>query len=336
MTALFARLASDDREGRRPRWSRCAGARLGARARPAPPWRSAPDGGFTGTIGGGALEWQALGAGAGAAGARSRVDARHDAPSLGPDLGQCCGGRVVLMLERFGRGRSRLARRARADGGGDRRGRADAWRPFRRRAALAAEAALLGAGEDRRFMPDGRLLERFGERPTAVLLFGAGHVGTGARPGTGAVALPRTWIDPRADAFPRHIPAQCRADRRRRTRRGASPPRRDGAFVLVMTHSHALDLAIAMAALSAGRFPFVGLIGCATKRARFCSMMRQAGHADDSDRRARLPDRPAGHRRQGAGGDRGLGCGAGAAGARANAVEAAENRRRDSLATSQA
>src|SRR5947207_12093409 len=62
----------------------------------------APDGTFTGTIGGGALEWGAL------AEAQALL-ARRDGPAvtrldraLGPDLGQCCGGRVLLTIERFG------------------------------------------------------------------------------------------------------------------------------------------------------------------------------------------------------------------------------------------
>ena len=51
----------------------------------------------------------------------------------------------------------------------------------------------------------------------------------------------------------------------------------DGAFVAVMTHSHALDLDLVIAALQAGRFPYVGLIGSATKRARFTSAMQKMG-----------------------------------------------------------
>ena len=43
----------------------------------------------------------------------------------------------------------------------------------------------------------------------------------------------------------------------------------DGAFVTVMTHSHPLDLAIVAEALRQDRFGYVGLIGSATKRARF-------------------------------------------------------------------
>ena len=51
----------------------------------------------------------------------------------------------------------------------------------------------------------------------------------------------------------------------------------DGALIVVMTHSHALDLDIVAAALKSERFGYVGLIGSATKRARFLRQMRDAG-----------------------------------------------------------
>src|SRR5215210_750069 len=62
----------------------------------------APDGTFTGTIGGGALEWGALAEAQALLGRRdSRVATQLD-KALGPDLGQCCGGRVLLTIEKFG------------------------------------------------------------------------------------------------------------------------------------------------------------------------------------------------------------------------------------------
>ncbi len=55
------------------------------------------DGRFAGTIGGGTLEWQAL------AQAQRMIRADHVYReldfALGPDLGQCCGGRVTLGFE---------------------------------------------------------------------------------------------------------------------------------------------------------------------------------------------------------------------------------------------
>lgn len=44
-----------------------------------------------------------------------------------------------------------------------------------------------------------------------------------------------------------------------------------------MTHSHALDLELMAAALQRPDLPLVGVIGSATKRARFLSQLRQQG-----------------------------------------------------------
>jgi xanthine dehydrogenase accessory factor len=53
-----------------------------------------------------------------------------------------------------------------------------------------------------------------------------------------------------------------------------------GSLVLVMTHSHALDFDIVLAALKRQSFAYVGLIGSETKRARFLSRLRAAGLTD--------------------------------------------------------
>src|SRR3954453_8980524 len=70
---------------------RDAGARMAVRA----------DGAFSGTIGGGALEWQALAEAQALLAAPGGESLRKLDRSLGPDLGQCCGGRVRLTVERF-------------------------------------------------------------------------------------------------------------------------------------------------------------------------------------------------------------------------------------------
>ena len=55
----------------------------------------------------------------------------------------------------------------------------------------------------------------------------------------------------------------------------------DGSLAFIMSHSHALDLAIADAALRNAAVARVGLIGSATKRARFEKRLREAGVAED-------------------------------------------------------
>src|SRR6185369_5838461 len=62
----------------------------------------APNGVFTGTIGGGALEWGALAEAQALLARRDGVAVARLDRALGPDLGQCCGGRVLLTIERFG------------------------------------------------------------------------------------------------------------------------------------------------------------------------------------------------------------------------------------------
>ena len=50
--------------------------------------------------------------------------------------------------------------------------------------------------------------------------------------------------------------------------------------MLAITHSHPLDLAVVAEALRQDRFPYVGVIGSATKRARFVSQLKAAGFAE--------------------------------------------------------
>ena len=63
----------------------------------------------------------------------------------------------------------------------------------------------------------------------------------------------------------------------------AAPP---GAAYLVLTHSHALDFEICAAVLERGDFAYLGLIGSATKRAKFERGFRELGIP--KDRIARL------------------------------------------------
>ena len=59
----------------------------------------------------------------------------------------------------------------------------------------------------------------------------------------------------------------------------SAPP---GACYLVLTHSHALDLAITQAVLARGDFRWFGLIGSCSKRASFESRLRARGFGDDA------------------------------------------------------
>ena len=233
-----------------------AGARMVVRA----------SGGFYGTIGGGELEYEALDE-ARAALAAGRGAARRRSVALGPELGQCCGGRVVWRVETF-----------------DRRDLADLapLSAAERAGPFVALARLGGDGRVERRLgeaaEDGDWREAFGEAATPVYLFGAGHVGRALALALAPLPFAVRWIDPRPDEFPQLAPANVTMVA------AADPPAElkaapDGALIVAMTHSHALDLAVVAEALRQDRFPYVGVIGSATKRARFASQLRAAGFA---------------------------------------------------------
>jgi xanthine dehydrogenase accessory factor len=235
-----------------------------------------PDGAFTGTIGGGALEWGALAEAQGLLARQGAMIARLDR-ALGPDLGQCCGGRVLLTIEKFtGADRDGVAVLASAEGGSVLTTIATVAPDGR----LARRIAERHEGPAYMVQPDGTVRERFGEEPTAFYLFGAGHVGRALAVALEPLPFAVTWIDTRPGAIPDEFPANVTA-----IRDGdpvallARAP--DAAFVAIMTHSHALDLDLVIAALGAKRFTYVGLIGSATKRARFTGAMRRMGMADE-------------------------------------------------------
>ncbi len=201
-----------------------------------------------GSVGGGQLEWRAMAA------ARARLDAAgawDETVVLGASLGQCCGGVVTLR-----------------------------YTPL---AAIDFARWPLPA-------------------PRFVLeMHGAGHVGRAVVAAVAALPCRVRWIDERADAFAGEgaaaggdAPSGAVADVS-----GASPARVEriatddavaevaamarGAHVVVATHRHDLDFAIVHAVLARGDAAFCGLVGSATKRARFVSRLADRG-VDAGDR----------------------------------------------------
>ncbi|WP_334175508.1 xanthine dehydrogenase accessory protein XdhC [Pseudoxanthobacter sp.] len=233
------------------------------------------EGGFRGTIGGGALEWRAIAEAGRQMAAGQPV--RLSRIALGPELGQCCGGQVKLLTEVFTAAGldavQALAARA-AQGPFVTTAAFPAAGPLARQAGGEAAAGAAGAR-----LEDGVLTEVFGERRRPVWLFGAGHVGRALVMALAPLPVSVVWLDTRPEAFPAHVPSNVsvRVPGDPAQALAQAPA---GTFAVVMTHSHALDLAIVDAALARpeAALPYVGLIGSATKRARFESRLAAAGH----------------------------------------------------------
>jgi xanthine dehydrogenase accessory factor len=111
----------------------------------------------------------------------------------------------------------------------------------------------------------------------ALQLYGAGHVGRAIVKLLADIDCSVQWIDEREAEFPPgplppHIERVCVEPVEAEVAQAAP-----GSCFLVLTHSHDLDLAITQAILARGDFAWFGLIGSATKRARFEARLRQRG-----------------------------------------------------------
>lgn len=221
--------------------------------------------GQSGTIGGGALEFD------GVTKARTLLTGdtlvRRATLPLGPGLGQCCGGSVSLVWERFDAETlpATLPFARPLDASGPLPARITAllarWQPGR---APALEQGWLIEGPPAHRRP--------------LWVWGAGHVG---RALVATLApLPDfavTWSDTAAHRFPETIPeGVTNVVAATPALLVARAPRH--AEHLILTYSHDLDLALCHAILTHG-FATAGLIGSVTKWARFRARLAALGHS---------------------------------------------------------
>lgn len=220
-------------------------------------------GGQSGTIGGGQLEWDAT--------EIARQTLRDAKPrvrrfALGPELGQCCGGAVQVAAVLY---------------------TADTV------PTPGIVALPLGEGRARPTPPPvlpgttGDWFFESTEGPaTPVWIYGAGHVGRAIvdvltlQPGFDV-----TWVDTTIDRFPEAPKARCLPAQDPARALPLSP---ENTHHLILTYSHALDLALCHAALRHG-FASAGLIGSQTKWARFRKRLRELRHAEDAIARITCP-----------------------------------------------
>lgn len=251
-----------------------------------------------GTIGGGALEHQAVRVARDLM-ATGRAGLRRLA--LGPELNQCCGGAVTLAFEPFAPAdRAWLQKLVRTadepppvfrtltiDAGGNlRRDWAVGGEGEDFVATVSASPMRLGAAPSTEGSVTIR--ERMNPALPALYLFGAGHVGRAAAQALAPLGFAITWVDGRAGQFPEPAPkgVRCPALAMPELIVDEAPP---GTTFLVMTHSHPLDEAICEAVLRRADFAYLGLIGSATKRARFAKRLAAAGISDAALARLTCP-----------------------------------------------
>ncbi len=217
--------------------------------------------GIGGSIGGGRLEHRAIQQ------ARAQLTAAGlpgpflEEVVLGPQCGQCCGGKVWLAFEWFEP--SDL----------------DHLRSLANAPAIASK--LNGPKRPLEAVDDAnaqcRVQESAGEitlirsagKPVAPLyLFGAGHVGRAVVQALGRLPFHVRWVDSRPEMFAPPIPDNVvpRPALDPLTEVGRAPSQ---TYYLVMTHEHDLDERLCEQILLRRDFVYLGLIGSETKARRF-------------------------------------------------------------------
>ena len=248
------------------------------------------------TIGGGHLEWKAIETARQVLrdGMRSSRMRRLERFALGPSLGQCCGGAVVLAFERLdvsdlgwvtslGKRTAQGLATVRSVSFG---ASPDAVMISDPEPGVSDPDCLLwdGAGFD----DSGALLtETIAPREFPVVLFGAGHVGAALVRVLATLPCRVTWVDERDASFPaaQFVPDNVTIDANDAPDSAvdAAPPH---TYFVVMTHNHTVDLVLAERILRRGDFAFFGMIGSHTKRKQF--EHRLAARGIDPARIARM------------------------------------------------
>lgn len=268
-----------------------------------------------GTIGGGRLELDAseraralLDALASAEGEQGEV-ALTQVYNLGATLGQCCGGKVEVLIQRFGPAALpfltrlttlqacgeraivalRLAPRESGElcsvqrvvvtpgGAASPEGDAFAAHALAEAQRILNDAPRLSAPRWLEPLDGERILLDVEPNPgLPVVLFGAGHVGRALVHVLAPLSWPITWVETRDQAFPDALPPEVHAITTNVPEACVDEAAPGSAF-LIMTHDHGLDYALCERVLARRDEALCGLIGSRTKRAKFVHRLSARG-----------------------------------------------------------
>ena len=108
-----------------------------------------------------------------------------------------------------------------------------------------------------------------------LLIYGAGHVGQALLRATRTLPFERHWADARPDyrAAAAGLEATGGDDPEHLAATGPA-----GALHVIVTHDHALDLALCDRLLDRNDFRYLGVIGSRSKRAKFLKALARRGH----------------------------------------------------------
>ncbi len=214
-----------------------------------------------GTIGGGNLEFEIINS------AREKIKTastflreKKNFP-LGPNLGQCCGGYVEVLLEYYNK---------------------ECIFSLKSLAKTNDPFILHPKGNNKFPISSSEKIEEnyfFSNHFKSyhpVFIYGAGHVGRALINVTNDLQIDRYWTDISEDRFPKNIPENVNkviAEDLKIIANNAIP----NSIHIVMTFSHLLDEEIVEIILKKNKFYKLGLIGSKTKKNRILNRLKKRG-----------------------------------------------------------
>ena len=228
-----------------------------------------------GTIGGGELERtlvEAARAMLGGAGTWSRAPMQC---ALGPDMRQCCGGVVQVLLEPIDAGAVQWLAQARQQ-------LVLAGHVQIAFDSAACEVSPVVATDDTLVdtLSPGIITLSFQENRPRLALFGAGHIGRAVCTIASQLPIRVTVFDARPDQCAQVPKAANVCVDERFNPVGGAQQLQNYEAALVMTHSHALDYDLCRLLLRRPDLVYTGLIGSESKSRRFRKALRKDGLHD--------------------------------------------------------
>ncbi len=239
---------------------------------------------FSGTIGGGKLEYMALEE------ARNMLQISGEPARkpmnfiLGPHLRQCCGGVAWLLFERFEKEQvsalkefkqgltpqSLIIRQTGREG----------FYQTEQDVALGnfASVPVLYKDEEK---GEEWFIEPALQKRTPLYIYGAGHVGRALVRVMEDLPFEIFWVDTAEGRFPSDIRSDVNCIIAPKQDGFVAHQAEKGAFHVAMTYSHDSDLNIARAVLTQAQPAYLGVIGSESKKAKFLNRLKKEGMSDE-------------------------------------------------------
>lgn len=252
-----------------------------------------------GTIGGGQLEYLAID--------RARVLLQSKTTKteilslpLGPELAQCCGGHVDVLLCRLTEADDGWISSVKETYQNNRQAlllsnwdngeisRSILYEDYNldtvedvlyTKIAIGFEKGSAGIHVPIKGAPSFTMIEPLNIAQFHITIFGAGHVGKAVVHTLSQLPCGIDWIDEREEMFPSPIPLNVtKIVAKSPCHRVKDAP--SNSYYLVMSHNHQLDLDLCAEILMRGDSAYLGLIGSQTKRKKFEKRLKTHGVAE--------------------------------------------------------